>query len=52
MVVAGDDECEVMVCLKHGVVVGEQGPGRLEKGTVIRGDMPPNVRLRSQELSF
>lgn len=50
MVVTGDEGCEVVDCLKHGVVVGEQGTGRREKGTVQGGDL--NVRLRSQELNL
>lgn len=50
MVVTGDEGCEVVDCLKHGVVVGEQGTGRREKGPVLGGGL--NVRLRSQELNF
>lgn len=52
VVVAGGDGCEVVVCVKHGVVVGEQGIGRLEKGTLIWGRGSLTFRLRGQELSF
>lgn len=39
MVVTGGDGCEVLECLKHGVVVGEQGTGRREKETVLGGGL-------------
>lgn len=35
---SGDGVCSG-VCMGHGVVVGKQGAGRLEKGTVIRGGL-------------